>query len=436
LNFPSARAALNSLPQGVRQIAIGSIWLVLAAALGQGAMLLANLIVAQLLGVADYGRYALLQSTVMMLAGIAQLGFALIVAQQISTLRETQPGLAGEVAAFCMLVTALLSVGLSVALYFAREPLAAALFRDEGLGRAIAIGAIALPWAAIAAVQLGLFNGLERFRDQAMISLATLPIVVALPAFGAWRGGLEGALMGLSGAYFLRSAASHWRLATVLRDAGIRWKFGSFRNKIRLLRNYALPATLSGLTTMFAMWGGQTLLVRSPGDSVAVGIFAAGYAIKTMAMFIPTQMLGALMPALSRGHARGDGAERRLLLRYNAATACGIAILTAIGGALLAPWLMRLFGDGFVGGEATLRLLLLATPLEALSVTLYQDIQSKGRYWVNLWWVNVPRAVAVLAAAALLVPHRLSEGLALAWLIGWTVALAGTILSMMAEKRG
>lgn len=435
MNFPSARAALNSLPQGVRQIAIGSIWLVLAAALGQGAMLLANLVVAQLLGVADYGRYALLQSTVLMLAGIAQLSFALVVAQQISTLRETQPGLAGEVAAFCMLVTALLSVGLSAALYFAREPLAAALFRDEGLGRAIAIGAIALPWAAIAAVQLGLFNGLERFRDQAMISLATLPIVVALPAFGAWRGGLEGALMGLSGAYFLRSVASHWRLATVLRGAGIRWRFGSFRAKIRLLRNYALPATLSGLTTMLAIWGGQTLLVRSVGGSASVGIFAAAFAIKTMAMFVPTQMLGALMPALSRGHAQGAGMERRQLLQYNAAIACGIAIAMAVGGSLLAPWLMHLFGDGFTGGETALRLLLLATPLEALTVTLYQDIQSKGRFWKSLWWVNMPRAAAVLGAAALLVPMRLAEGLALAWLVGWVVALAGTLIAMMTERR-
>ena len=95
MNPTSARSG-RFLPHGVRQIAIGSIWLVLAAALGQGAMLLANLIVANVLGVADYGRYALLQSTVLMMAGIAQLSFALVVAQQVSTLRESEQTIVDE----------------------------------------------------------------------------------------------------------------------------------------------------------------------------------------------------------------------------------------------------------------------------------------------------------------------------------------------------
>ncbi len=435
MNFSSVRAGLRFLPPSVRQTAIGSIWLVVAAALGQGAMLLANLLVAQLLGVADFGRYALLQSTVLMLAGIAQLSFAMVIAQQISTLRETKPELAGEVAAFCMAVTAVLSVAFAAALFLGREPLAAALFRDEGLGRAIAIGAIALPWAAIGAVQFGLFNGLQRFREQAVISLATLPLVVALPTLGALRWGLDGSLAGLAGAYFMRSLVSQWRLGIVLRQEGISWSLGKLRGKMGLLRNYALPGTLAGITTMFAIWGGQTLLVRSVGGSAAVGVFAAAFAIKTVAMFVPTQMVGALMPALSRGHARDDATERRRLLQFNAALACAIAVVTAIGGILLSPWLMQLFGEGFRGGEGVLCLLLLATPLEALTVTLYQDLQSKGLFWTSLWWVNVPRAVVVLAAAAWLVPAHLAIGLALAWLAGWIVALAGTILAMARGKR-
>lgn len=413
----------------------GSFWLILAACLGQGATFLANLLVANLLGVADYGRYALLQSTIMMLAGIAQLGFAVVIAQQVSALRAREPALAGEVAAFCLLVTALLSFAFAAFLFLGRSMLADALFRDAGLGRGIALAGIALPWAAIGAVQLGLFNGLERFRDQAAISLATLPIVIALPAFGALRGGFEGALIGLAAAYALRGVIAHWRLLAILREAGIPWSLGNLRGKALLLRNYALPATLSGLAMLLAVWGGQTLLVRSPGGSAMVGLFAAAFAIKTIAMFVPTQMLGALMPALSRRHAEGESAERRRLLYANAGLACAVAILLALAGIALAPWLMRLFGHGFVGGEGALRLLLLATPLEALTVTLYQEVQSRGRFWKNLVWVNLPLGVVVLAAAALLVPARLAEGLALAWLIGWAVALAGTILAMITEKR-
>jgi O-antigen/teichoic acid export membrane protein len=428
--FPRPWPGSRFLPEGFRAVAGASTWLILAAGLGQGAMLLASLIVANLVGVADYGRYALLQSTILMLAGIAQLSFAVVIAQQVSSLRERQPELAGQVAAFCLLVTAVLSLCFAAFLFFGRHFLAEALFRDAGLGRGIALAAIALPWAALAAVQQGLLNGLERFRDQAAISLLSLPLVIALPAYGAFSGGYEGALAGLAGAYALRSAVSHWRIAAVLRSAGIRWSLGDLRGKARLLRNYALPATLSGTATLLAIWGSQTILVRSPGGSITLGMFAAAFTVKTMVMFVPTQMLGALMPALSRGHARGESAGRRRLLYFTAAAALAVTIVLAGAGMVLAPWLMGLFGSGFTGGEDALRLLLLATPLEALTATLYQDVQSRGRFWRNLFFVNLPLAVTTLAAAALLVPGGLAAGLALAWLIGWAVALAGTLLAM------
>jgi O-antigen/teichoic acid export membrane protein len=421
------------LPHGLRDLVSGSSWLILAAGLSQGSMLLANLIVANLLGVAGFGRYALIQTTIMMVAALAQLGFAVVIAQQVASLRERDPKLAGEVAAFCFLVTALLSLFFVAGLLAGRGLLAEALFRDRGLQSGLVLAAVALPFAAFAAVQQGLFNGLERFRDQALVSVLLLAPVIALPAFGAVRGGFEGALIGLAAAYALRAIVAHLMIARIFRTLAIGWSLRNLRAKARLLGLYALPATLAGLATLLAVWGGQTLLVRSAGGSVTVGLFAAAYLVKSMVMFVPTQMMGALLPALSRRHAGDDAAGGHGLLLFNAAGSAGLTILLAGGGILLAPWIMSLFGTGFEGGGATLRILLLATPLEALTITLYQDIQAKGRFWRNLLWVNLPLAATVLAAAALLVPHRLAEGLAIAWLIGWGVALAGTLLAM--ERR-
>ena len=421
------------LPHGLRDLVSGSSWLILAAALSQGSMLLANLIVANLLGVADFGRYALIQTTILMLAALAQLGFAVVIAQQVASLRERDPKLAGEVAAFCFLVTGLLSLLFVAALLAGRGVLAEALFRDSGLDRGLVLAAIALPFAAFAAVQQGLFNGLERFRDQALVSILLVLPVIALPALGAMRGGFEGALLGLAAAYALRSLVAQFMIARIFRTLGIGWALRNLRAKARLLALYALPATLAGLVTLLAIWGGQTLLVRSAGGPATVGLFAAAYLVKSMVTFVPTQMMGALLPALSRNHASADGRAGRGLLYFNAAASAGLTILLAAIGIALAPWIMSLFGAGFGGGGATLRILLLATPLEALTITLYQDIQAKGRFWRNLLWVNVPLAAVVLVAAALLVPTRLAEGLAIAWLIGWAVALAGTLLAM--ERR-
>lgn len=398
-------------------------------------MLIANLLVANLLGTVNFGRYALLQSTVVALSGLAQLSLGLVIAQQVSGLREREPALAGEIAAFGLLVTSILSVMFALSLVMGRDFIATTLFLDSGFPNSLAIAALALPWAAISLLQQGLFNGLERFRDQALGSLASIPFVITLPTIGAYWRDLEGALLGLAAAYFLRSAIAHVLIQFILRRSGISLAFRNVRGKARLLLSHSLPATLSGLATMITIWGGQTLLMRSEGGSAAVGLFAAAFSLKTIVMFIPTQMLGALMPALSYGHAREDSKQMRRLVYFNASLACGLTVLITLLCMPIAPTLMRMFGDSFSSGASALRLLLLATPLEALTITLYQYIQSKGGFWKNFLWVNLPLAFTVAIAAAWLVPSRMTEGLALSWLIGWAVALLGTILAMTSEDK-
>lgn len=121
-------------------------------------------------------------------------------------------------------------------------------------------------------------------------------------------------------------------------------------------------------------------------------------------------------------------------MRVSAGTVLAISTLAAAVAAVLAGPLLSLYGPGFTAGRATLLLLLLSAPLEALTITLYQSLQSAGRFWRGLVWVNTPLAATVLLVAALLVPDRLSTGLAMAWLIGWTLALSLTLVAVRAAK--
>jgi O-antigen/teichoic acid export membrane protein len=423
------------VPLGFGDLVRGSFWLILAAGFSQGSMLLANLLVANLLGVSGYGRYALLQTTVIVLAGLAQLSFAVVVAQQVSSLRERNPAMAGEVAAFCLTITAALSLLVAAALLIGRHMLAMILFKDATLGRGVALAALALPWFSISVVQQGLFNGLERFRDQARISLLLSPLVVLLPAAGAYYRGFEGALAGLGAVYLLRVAVSHLFLMHMFKHANLPWSLRNPRARLRLLWHYALPATLAGTMLSLAVFGGQTLLVRTGSGPADLGLFAAAFAVKTMVMFLPSQMVGVLLPVLSRSHARPEPKGGRGLLYANLAINMAIIFVLVGIGVLFAPQIMALFGRDFPAGSQVLVILLLATPLEAATTNLYQDLQSKGYFWLPALTVNLPVMAVVLGSAALLIPGLHAVGLALAWLIGWAAALAGTILAMTLRPR-
>jgi len=393
-------------------------------------MLLANLLVAQMLGLSEYGRYALLQTSISLLGLLAQLGFGVIIAQQVSKSRAHDPKLAGEIATFCFLITGGLAILFSAALLFGREILSVGLFRDQLLEGAIPLAALSLPWFALNTVQQGLFNGLERFRDQAKVSIAMSPLVIALPAGGAYRFGLAGALAGLALVYFCRVAASHVLLARALRSAGIPWSLGNLRAKFRLLGRFALPATLAGAVVSFAIWGGQTILVRSEHGTAMVGLFASAFLVKSMVTFLPTQMIGALLPVISRVGALGEAGHSRQLLYFNLALSLLVSGALAGGGILFASSIMSVFGKDFASGASVLVILLLAAPLEVATITLYQDILARERFWRTTLAVNLPLAVVALVGASVLIPFWGVRGLALAWLIGWAVALCGVILAM------
>ena len=421
------RVLPSGISDGARSLLHGSAWLVISGVITQGATLLGNLIVANVLGVQSYGHYALVQITVSLLGLLAQLGFGTVISQQVSSSLRSNPDRASEIAGFCLALTLLVGVIFAGALFFGRSFLSAHVFRDTDLRPGLAIAAISLPWVAAATMQQGLFGGLQRFKDQAVIAALLLPLVIALPAVGARFGGFEGAAAGLAIAYFLRFGVGQIVLSRLFQRIGLKFRIGSVRKNMHLVLRMAVPATLSGILTSLAIWGGQTLLVRGPNGAEVLGMFAAAYTIKTMVMFIPGQSVIALLPVLSRSHVNPDADDPRRLLWTSAGLSAAVAVALAVPVFFLASPIMSVFGDDFLSAAPVLQLLLLSVPIETVTITIYQDIYSRGRYWTGMFAANVPLSASVLIAAALLVPDWQAQGLAIAWLIGWSLALVMTL---------
>jgi O-antigen/teichoic acid export membrane protein len=366
---------------------------------------------------------------------MAQVSFSVVIAQQVASFRERKPEIAGEVAAFCYTITFALGSMLAAGLFLGREWISYHIFREAQLTGGLGAAALALPFVAAASLQQGLFGGLERFREQAIISVALVPVVIGLPVFGALHGGLEGAALGLAGAYILRFALSQVVVVHLFRKAGLRWIWAGFRSKLGLIWKLALPATLSSILVALAVWGGQTLLVRNAGGSTELGMFAAAYMVKTMVLFAPSQMVVALLPILSRVHAIPSTNNPGNLTWINTAATLVLTVALAGAGIAAAPFVMGLFGQGFMQGSDILAILLASAPIEAVTISLYQDIQAKGRFWTGLMSVTVPLTGTVILFALLAIGKWQGEGLAAAWLAGWSIAFVGTLATRSTLQR-
>jgi O-antigen/teichoic acid export membrane protein len=101
--------------------------------------------------------------------------------------------------------------------------------------------------------------------------------------------------------------------------------------------------------------------------------------------------------------------------------------LSALLGALfviaVGDFLLGLFGPEFLGAHAPLIILMIATVPEALAIALYQIIQTQERMWWSLFAVNIPRDGLIVIAAYFLVRTSGASGIAIAYLLGWTVTI-------------
>src|SRR5882724_3592516 len=84
-------------PHSVRfQLARNTVWSVAGSASSQGSSLLAALLLGRMLGVVPFGKVALVQATVILLANLGEMGFALTTTKFVSRWRTVDPERAGR----------------------------------------------------------------------------------------------------------------------------------------------------------------------------------------------------------------------------------------------------------------------------------------------------------------------------------------------------
>jgi O-antigen/teichoic acid export membrane protein len=95
---------------------------------------------------------------------------------------------------------------------------------------------------------------------------------------------------------------------------------------------------------------------------------------------------------------------------------------------------MTLFGGEFAAGAPVLRILLATAPIEAVTITLNQDLQARGRFWTGFALTMLPVSLTTLSLAAYLIPSQGASGLAYAWMAGWSVGLVATFAAVRTRR--
>ncbi len=406
-----------------RQLVPVAGWSLAAALIARGGNLIAMIICARILHAEEFGKVAILQSTVGMFGPLAALGLSMTATKFVAEFRDTDPVRAGRILTLSLVLALTAGLIMTGALIILAPELAVRGFASPGLKKQIVEASGLLVLGVIESVQTGALTGLEAFSRIAKLSawsgLLSIPAITIL----AYRYQDSGAIAGLTIALALTCVLNSIALRAECRRRGIRFSFrGCFSEKDVLL-GFSLPSYLSGVVVAPVNWLANALLVQHAGGFSEAGLFNAADRYRFLLIFVPLSISRIAVPALSRFRAAGDHAGFDEAFRWNIGFGLISILPPALACALLAPRLMSLFGASFVQGWPVLAVLALSSVPTVLNTQLGAALLSCGRAWTRTAVDGILAAVFI-GCAYVLIPRWSSVGLATAYLVSYSFAAA------------
>jgi O-antigen/teichoic acid export membrane protein len=407
-------------------------WNALAAAISQGSTFAATIIVANILGRATFGQYAIVVSTLVSAGFIAQFtGQAFT--KYVAEYRATEKRRAGSILGFCFIVTAV-SALLTMLIVIGFSPwIARYLLKSPSLLPALILGSIYLALSVFNGTLPAIFAGLEAYRAMFRVSVISGICTIVFCTYGGWHYGLFGAIAGLDLSAIIRILLFRLSLKRELAVQQIVISYRDWKEHLGILYRFILPNSFGNFCLGPSLWLGNAFLVRLSGyDQMA--IYAASYNVYTAAMFLPLAMYTVGQSLINHRQGIGDEAGYRRVFWTNLAANFGVAAAISVFFVLFGPYVLRMFGKEFQQDAHAIKFLLAAAVPEALTYVLTHIPLSREKAWLSLLTMNIPRDILFVASAYILIGSRGAAGLALAFLISRLLGFASAVVVVACLK--
>jgi O-antigen/teichoic acid export membrane protein len=412
---------IQHLPVGSlrRRLASGVFWSLMGAVAVQLSNALASIVVARILGKSVFGDLGMVRNTTVMFGVFAGMGLGMTASKYVAQYRTLDPQRAGRILTLCLIVSAAVSLAMSVAVFFGADSLAGRFLDAPRLGPLIRICAPLLFCNAINSVQSAGIGGIESFR-QLSICNAINAIVLSLATIcGALMRGIEGAVWGslvgiILGCIVLEVAAELLR-----RRHGIQLVFRGLWREHSAIVHFAFPALLANVLYQPVVWLVLAMLYTRADGPGEVAIFNAASQWRNLVLFVPVALGQVVLPTLTNLWSSGSSRGYLRTLQAHSLASLMVGAAAAIPIICASPLILATYGPGFTEGWIAMSLLAASAVLQATCSVIGQSLASLGRMWagfvLNLLW-----ALELYVAARLLIGYGVT-GLAAAFLIGYAL---------------
>lgn len=413
----------------------GVFWNLVGTLFAQGSVFLTAIILARLLGKEIFGELGMIQSTLLTLTSIAQVSTGLTATKYVAEFRDVDKARAGRVLGLCSVLTLATGVVATALLVISAPWMAEHVLAAPHLAVSLTISAAFVLFSVMNGYQIGALAGLESYKSISIYGALLGAAHLAVCGLGAVFFGLHGALGGMAVSALLRWGVFGVVLRREINKQSITIQRREGLKEREILSRFALPAALSGLTAMPAIWLGNALLVQQSNGYVEMGIYSAVNNIRMLVLMMPALLNSVGVGVLNNKFGNRDGEGYLGLYYANISVTAVMAVVGAVMMVTLSAFIPGWYGMEFSDtSERLILILALAIIPEALSVSLYQLIQSSERMWTSFILVALPRDLLMIALATILIPKWGGVGWALAYAMSWGMAFVVIIFLVFRFK--
>lgn len=392
---------IDAMPLG-RRLSRSVFWTAGGAIAARVLRVPVSIILARQMGKITYGEFGIATASLDLFGVFASLALGMTATKYVAELRVKDPERAGNIIGLSTFVSAVAGAIFATLLFCQAPWLARHALAAPQLAPVLRIGAFVLFFSSMNGAQTGALYGFEAFRVtarlQAIMGVLDVPFLLG----GYFLDGLDGVLYGMASSRLAIWILMRRALFTEMRRHQIPVLFGRWRQELPVLWRFSVPAALAGILVVPVNWACSAILVNRPAGYAAMGAYSAANQWYSTLLLLPALLGSGVFPVLSERMGNGDASSTASVLKTMMKLAAAVVVPFAVCLSLLAPFVMRVYGNSYSDEWPTLIAVVWTAAIAAILVPVGDVIAASGRMWVGAA-LNSAWAVIYILATVILV---------------------------------
>lgn len=349
----------------VKKILSSSLWLLIGNSIGRLAMFLANIFAARMLSQEAFGQFAMIRNTITSIEGLVSSSLSSPIIKNISHSVHNKNKDLSKLLSTIFALNFIIGIFLVVVLFLNTNFIIEKFFLgDMNLINGFYVGLFILVTTMSSTVLKSILIGFEKFKELSNLSIISsaisIPIILILIYFYTFYGALFGV-----GIYFLIDFIVNYTYYKKLNHKFIFNSKGIIIESKKLLL-FSTPLFISIVINSFTFWYARVLIVNETNGFKDIAVFDAAFQWLTIIMIITGATTSVALTMLSKV-AKENKKDSRKIFILNLIINFFIAFFIAILFILFSEQIMSLYGNDYLVGILTLKILALVSIFFTLS---------------------------------------------------------------------